>query len=245
MALFGNKEWYFLTPRERKYPNGNRPNRAAATGYWKATGADKPVTPEGRSTPVGIKKALVFYSGEAPVGVKTNWIMHEYRLAGTDTLKSRNTNTNSCKSSRSAKNRSLRLDDWVLCRLYNKKNNWENERGQHLQQIYNPQNQLTSRGKQSQDESFGDSTDSFEAVEETSSETETRSQLLLDDKIKEDNDWLMDDINFDYINNFLETAPNCGNAVNISDIPPLSFLPDIKLLSPLPTTPAQIDLLDF
>lgn len=81
MALYGEKEWYFFTPRDRKYPNGSRPNRSAGTGYWKATGADKPV---GKPKPVGIKKALVFYAGKAPKGVKTNWIMHEYRLADVD-----------------------------------------------------------------------------------------------------------------------------------------------------------------
>ncbi|VAI38850.1 unnamed protein product [Triticum turgidum subsp. durum] len=79
-ALFGTREWYFFTPRDRKYPNGSRPNRAAGNGYWKATGADKPVAPRGGRT-MGIKKALVFYAGKAPKGVKTDWIMHEYRLA--------------------------------------------------------------------------------------------------------------------------------------------------------------------
>ncbi|KAG6509102.1 hypothetical protein ZIOFF_034493 [Zingiber officinale] len=29
---------------------------------------------------VGVKKGLVFYRGKPPKGVKTNWIMHEYRL---------------------------------------------------------------------------------------------------------------------------------------------------------------------
>ncbi|KAK3166164.1 hypothetical protein QOZ80_1AG0042260 [Eleusine coracana subsp. coracana] len=103
MALYGEKEWYFFSPRDRKYPNGSRPNRAAGSGYWKATGADKPV---GTPKPVAIKKALVFYAGKAPKGEKTNWIMHEYRLADVD---------------RSARKKNLRLDDWVLCRIYNKK----------------------------------------------------------------------------------------------------------------------------
>ncbi|XP_052191374.1 NAC domain-containing protein 2 [Diospyros lotus] len=108
MALYGEKEWYFFSPRDRKYPNGSRPNRAAGTGYWKATGADKPI---GKPKPVGIKKALVFYAGKAPKGLKTNWIMHEYRLANVD---------------RSAgKKNNLRLDDWVLCRIYNKKGSIE------------------------------------------------------------------------------------------------------------------------
>ena len=33
---------------------------------------------------MAIKKALVFYAGKPPKGVKTNWIMHEYRLADVD-----------------------------------------------------------------------------------------------------------------------------------------------------------------
>ncbi|KAM7486362.1 hypothetical protein LguiA_002371 [Lonicera macranthoides] len=106
MAMYGEKEWYFFSPRDRKYPNGSRPNRAAGTGYWKATGADKPV---GKPKTLGIKKALVFYAGKAPKGIKTNWIMHEYRLANVD------------RSAGAGKKNNLRLDDWVLCRIYNKK----------------------------------------------------------------------------------------------------------------------------
>ncbi|KAJ0979149.1 hypothetical protein J5N97_014623 [Dioscorea zingiberensis] len=119
MALFGQKEWYFFTPRDRKYPNGSRPNRAAGRGYWKATGADKPVCPKGSGKALGIKKALVFYHGKAPKGVKTDWIMHEYRIADADRAPN--------------KKGTLRLDDWVLCRLYNKKNSWA--KTQQQQQI--------------------------------------------------------------------------------------------------------------
>ncbi|CAJ1978587.1 unnamed protein product [Sphenostylis stenocarpa] len=102
-AVFGEKEWYFFSPRDRKYPNGSRPNRVAGSGYWKATGTDKVITTEGRK--VGIKKALVFYVGKAPKGSKTNWIMHEYRLLDS----SRRNNLGTTK-----------LDDWVLCRIYKK-----------------------------------------------------------------------------------------------------------------------------
>ncbi|KAJ7531018.1 hypothetical protein O6H91_14G028800 [Diphasiastrum complanatum] len=109
-ALFGEREWYFFSPRDRKYPNGARPNRAAASGYWKATGIDKPILrSSGCVQTVGVKKALVFYKGKAPRGIKTNWIMHEYRL--TDSAG---------KPSNSRKKGSLRLDDWVLCRIYNR-----------------------------------------------------------------------------------------------------------------------------
>ncbi|RRT51281.1 hypothetical protein B296_00051208 [Ensete ventricosum] len=80
-AAYGDREWYFFSPRDRKYPNGFRPNRAAASGYWKATGTDKPIYATHANESVGVKKALVFYRGRPPKGVKTNWIMHEYRLA--------------------------------------------------------------------------------------------------------------------------------------------------------------------
>ncbi|KAL8159170.1 hypothetical protein V2J09_000707 [Rumex salicifolius] len=121
-ALSGEKEWYFFSPRDRKYPNGSRPNRAAGTGYWKATGADKPI---GKPKTMGIKKALVFYAGKPPKGVKTNWIMHEYRLANVD---------------RSAgKNSGLRLDDWVLCRIYNKKGSLDEQYTFDLKSIKNSQ----------------------------------------------------------------------------------------------------------
>ncbi|CAK8536279.1 unnamed protein product [Lathyrus sativus] len=103
-SLFGEEEWYFFSPRDRKYPNGLRPNRTAASGYWKATGTDKPIISSCGSKHIGVKKALVFYSGRPPKGGKTDWIMNEYRLVDTTTKSFR------LKGS-------MRLDDWVLCRV--------------------------------------------------------------------------------------------------------------------------------
>ncbi|KAL0460958.1 UNVERIFIED_CONTAM: NAC domain-containing protein 18 [Sesamum latifolium] len=101
----GEMVWYFFTPRDRKYRNGTRPNRAAGAGYWKATGADKKVFREGKE--VGSRKALVFYEGRPPKGQKTDWIMHEYRLADQPPRNKRDAND-------------MRLDDWVLCRIHEK-----------------------------------------------------------------------------------------------------------------------------
>nr|AIA57531.1 NAC domain-containing protein [Boehmeria nivea] len=122
-ASFGEEEWFFFTPRDRKYPNGNRPNRAAGSGYWKATGTDKHILSSCGMESVGVKKALVFYKGRPPKGVKTEWIMNEYRLLDAMTWTSSSTTTSKRKGS-------MRLDDWVLCRVrkktnHNTRNTWE------------------------------------------------------------------------------------------------------------------------
>ncbi|GAB2280252.1 hypothetical protein Dimus_024934 [Dionaea muscipula] len=110
---FGENEWYFFTPRDRKYPNGIRPNRATRSGYWKATGTDKAIYSGAKY--VGIKKALVFYQGRPPKGNKTDWIMHEYRLSDSRAQPLRHQQQERGSPS------SMRLDDWVLCRIYKKR----------------------------------------------------------------------------------------------------------------------------
>ncbi|KAJ7976348.1 NAC domain protein [Quillaja saponaria] len=136
-AAFGEKEWYFFSPRDRKYPNGARPNRSAASGYWKATGTDKTIAASlpgeggggrGGHDCIGVKKALVFYKGRPPKGIKTNWIMHEYRLLD----KSKPIKL---------KDSSMRLDDWVLCRIYKK-----------CKFVSPPTTEAVARGEQEQEE---------------------------------------------------------------------------------------------
>lgn len=79
LAAIGEKEWFFYVPRDRKYRNGDRPNRVTTSGYWKATGADRMIRTDNFRS-IGLKKTLVFYSGKAPKGIRTSWIMNEYRL---------------------------------------------------------------------------------------------------------------------------------------------------------------------
>jgi len=77
----GEKEWYFFCLRGRKYRNSIRPNRVTGSGFWKATGIDRPIysaTNSGES--IGLKKSLVYYRGSAGKGTKTDWMMHEFRL---------------------------------------------------------------------------------------------------------------------------------------------------------------------
>ncbi|KAK8914023.1 NAC transcription factor 25 [Platanthera zijinensis] len=107
-AVFGEGEWFFFSPRDRKYPNGVRPNRSAACGYWKATGTDKPILAANGSHCLGVKKALVFYTGRPPKGIKTDWVMHEYRLLDSTSAMPRKLRG------------TMRLDDWVLCRVRQK-----------------------------------------------------------------------------------------------------------------------------
>lgn len=72
-------EWYFFSHKDKKYPTGTRTNRATTAGFWKATGRDKAIHLT-NSKRIGMRKTLVFYTGRAPHGQKTDWIMHEYRL---------------------------------------------------------------------------------------------------------------------------------------------------------------------
>ncbi|XP_057517137.1 NAC domain-containing protein 79 [Amaranthus tricolor] len=101
-ASMGEKEWYFFSLRDRKYPTGLRTNRATEAGYWKTTGKDKEIFRGGSSSLlIGMKKTLVFYRGRAPKGEKTNWVMHEYRLH----------NNLSFKPTK---------EEWVVCRVFQK-----------------------------------------------------------------------------------------------------------------------------
>ncbi|OVA17424.1 NAC domain [Macleaya cordata] len=113
------QERYFFSTREAKYPNGNRPNRATGSGYWKATGIDKKIVAFRSNQVVGMKKTLVFYRGKPPNGTRTDWIMHEYRLVDIGTT----TSNILQRKINSSQNHMMQIGDWVLCRIFLKKRN--------------------------------------------------------------------------------------------------------------------------
>ncbi|XP_019176842.1 PREDICTED: NAC domain-containing protein 92-like [Ipomoea nil] len=100
-ASMGEKQWYFFSLKDRKYPTGLRTNRATEAGYWKTTGKDKEIFCGTSGVLVGMKKTLVFYRGRAPKGLKSNWVMHEYRLE----------NKHGFKPTK---------EEWVVCRVFEK-----------------------------------------------------------------------------------------------------------------------------
>ncbi|KAL7096707.1 hypothetical protein ACP275_10G096500 [Erythranthe tilingii] len=100
----GDKEWYFFTPRIRKYAKGSRPNRTAGNGFWKASCADKDIKFNNKI--IGRKMTLVFHEGiSSKDGIKTDWIMHEY------------TAIHPSRNKRDADD-NMKLDDWVICRIH-------------------------------------------------------------------------------------------------------------------------------
>lgn len=94
-------EWYFFSMLDKKYGNGARTNRATEKGYWKTTGKDRAVYH--RAQIVGMKKTLVYHIGRAPKGQRTNWVMHEYRLADLELERA-----------------GIHQDAFVLCRVFQK-----------------------------------------------------------------------------------------------------------------------------
>ncbi|KAI4331532.1 hypothetical protein MLD38_029717 [Melastoma candidum] len=116
-AKLNASEWFFFSFRDRKYATGFRTNRATTTGYWKATGKDKTVRDPVTREIVGMRKTLVFYRNRAPNGIKTGWIMHEFRIETP---------------------RILPKEDWVLCRVFKRTRAQEHNNSMVLDETLRP-----------------------------------------------------------------------------------------------------------
>ncbi|PON77167.1 NAC domain containing protein [Parasponia andersonii] len=120
----GDKEWYFFCKRGRKYKNSIRPNRVTGSGFWKATGIDKPVHSHGEGNNntncIGLKKTLVYYRGSAGKGTKTDWMMHEFRLPTINDTITTNTaaTANATRPNNATKTDPQEAEIWTLCRIF-------------------------------------------------------------------------------------------------------------------------------
>ncbi|KAM0033547.1 putative transcription factor NAM family [Helianthus debilis subsp. tardiflorus] len=113
LAPLGEKEWYFYCPRDRKYKNSARPNRVTGAGFWKATGTDRPIYSSSGAKCIGLKKSLVFYRGRAAKAIKTDWMMHEFRLPSVVEP----------EQNKKIQDKSLPPNDaWAICRIFKKTN---------------------------------------------------------------------------------------------------------------------------
>ncbi|XWS44295.1 hypothetical protein CRYUN_Cryun15aG0032700 [Craigia yunnanensis] len=113
LAASGEKEWYFYCPRDRKYRNSARPNRVTGAGFWKATGTDRPIYSSDGTKCIGLKKSLVFYRGRAAKGIKTDWMMHEFRLPS----------FSDSPPTKKLLDKSIPANEaWAICRIFKKTN---------------------------------------------------------------------------------------------------------------------------
>ncbi|XP_010554003.1 PREDICTED: putative NAC domain-containing protein 94 [Tarenaya hassleriana] len=117
LATMGEKEWYFYCPRDRKYRNSTRPNRVTGAGFWKATGTDRPIYSSDGTKCIGLKKSLVFYRGRAAKGIKTDWMMHEFRLPSPS---DHHHSPNNAKKLHLSNKDLPCCDSWAICRIFKK-----------------------------------------------------------------------------------------------------------------------------
>ncbi|OWM75944.1 hypothetical protein CDL15_Pgr009589 [Punica granatum] len=134
LASTGEKEWYFYCPRDRKYRNSARPNRVTGAGFWKATGTDRPIYSSEGTKCIGLKKSLVFYRGRAAKGVKTEWMMHEFRLPSLVDPTSQNTFADKTIPAH---------DSWAICRIFKKTNSTAHQRANFSQHHHHQQSNLS------------------------------------------------------------------------------------------------------
>jgi hypothetical protein len=119
----------------------------------------------------------------------------------------------------------LQLDEWVLCRLYNKKNNWDKVKMEEFQAHQHPKEELMDALADSVSDSFQTHDSEIETASgmHNSLGDMAQGQATLPPNgtmitVKEDNDWFTD-MNFDelqasYTNMGQMVYPNLGQTVN-------------------------------
>ncbi|KAL2943212.1 NAC domain containing protein 52 [Bienertia sinuspersici] len=188
-----DNEWYFFGVQDRKYVNGSRVNRATGKGYWKATGNDRPIIHNFRT--VGMKKTLVFYSGRAPCGKRTNWVMHEYRLTDEELAKS-----------------GVILDAYLLCKILKKSGPGfkpGEQYGPFVEEEWEKDEATLVPGEEGDDDAIGND--------------DARVEDLAEDVIHGDGLMEISKDSIQSINNNTEAVPvtSCGLSTEVHEIPAL------------------------
>ncbi|KZV38032.1 hypothetical protein F511_13286 [Dorcoceras hygrometricum] len=103
-AMAEGSRWYFYSRKTQ--------SRVTGSGYWQPFGAKDEHIYSSSGHIIGIRKHYEFYIGELDSnGVKTNWVMQEFRLS--------DSSSSSTRSSRSRRNSNcVDHSKWVLCRVY-------------------------------------------------------------------------------------------------------------------------------
>ncbi|KAI3448281.1 hypothetical protein Pfo_004946 [Paulownia fortunei] len=104
-AMAEGRKWYFYSRRTK--------TRITGSGYWQSIGVEEPIHSSGGQE-VGMKKYWGFYIGEPSEGVKTNWIMQEYRVSSSSFTS---------RSSSRRRNSNIDYSKWVVCRVYERDDN--------------------------------------------------------------------------------------------------------------------------
>ncbi|KAL4588497.1 hypothetical protein LXL04_001388 [Taraxacum kok-saghyz] len=109
-AMVEGKKWYYYSRRTQ--------NRITENGYWKAWGCDEQIVSSSSSKRVGVKKYYVFHIGEAPEGVKTNWIMQEFRLSDHGSNSAGSSSSSTSGRSKRRSHSKIDFSKWVICRVF-------------------------------------------------------------------------------------------------------------------------------
>ncbi|OIW11364.1 hypothetical protein TanjilG_19620 [Lupinus angustifolius] len=108
-SMRDTEQWFFFIPRQESEARGGRPKRLTTTGFWKATGSPNLVYSKDNQF-IGMKRTMVFYTGRAQNGTKTDWKMNEYKKA---------IEVKASSSSNKTDTTQLR-HEFSLCRVYKK-----------------------------------------------------------------------------------------------------------------------------
>ncbi|KAE8663621.1 NAC domain-containing protein 67-like isoform X2 [Hibiscus syriacus] len=100
-ALLSGKRYFFFSQTME--------NLVLEKGYWKKLDFEQPIFSSGSGKKVGVKKPHGFFMGEAPFGIKTNWLMQEYHLTS--------------HYYKTQGNKKVDCSKWVLCKVEENKGN--------------------------------------------------------------------------------------------------------------------------